>query len=77
MGYIGQSRSVSVPSRGEWGVLPVGGLTQARFHELFPSPLEVNGSSYKSIHNPDSRREQKFPSPPEVTGGSNWSGIQL
>ena len=42
-----QQQQVSVPSRGEWGLLPQSVVGYDLKPDMFPYPLEVTGGSYK------------------------------
>ena len=59
---------VSVPSRGEWGVLRNSDTHKIFLKTMFPYPFEVTKISYLVI--PDEpKKPELFPPPPEETGG--------
>lgn len=63
-----QYRLVSVPSRGEWGVLRNSDTHKIFLKTMFPYPFEVTKISYLVI--PDEpKKPELFPPPPEETGG--------
>ena len=63
-------QKVSVPSRGEWGILHKMAFGKIKPKALFPSPLEVNGGSYSQWHTLGMEIFM-FPPPLEMTGVSN------
>ena len=64
--------SVSVPSRGDWGVLLDGDVVNL-FQVMFPYPPEVTGGSYRLEYYSYREQTDMFPPPLEVTGGSYLS----